>query len=125
VYSAFCDSIQADIWRRHGWALSALVFAFVALLFIGMSLLIYTVCELSRLDRQDWIAAYFCSVKKTLAIGVPLAMLIFGNRSDLSLLLLPIMMYHPLQLFVNGILAQQWGKQRDHAPANGKQSRAC
>jgi sodium/bile acid cotransporter 7 len=48
-------------------------------------------------------------------MGVPLAMLIFGNRSDLSLILLPIMFYHPLQLLVNGMLANRWAKQ--HLPA--------
>jgi sodium/bile acid cotransporter 7 len=116
VYSAFCDSIQAQIWARHGVAMSGLVFAFVAVLFAAMSLLVWTVCELSRLNREDWIAAYFCSVKKTLAMGVPLAMLIFGRRSDLSLILLPIMMYHPLQLFVNGLLASRWAKGGEAPP---------
>jgi len=43
-------------------------------------------------------------------MGVPLAMLIFGARADLSLILLPIMFYHPLQLFVNGLLANHWAK---------------
>jgi solute carrier family 10 (sodium/bile acid cotransporter), member 7 len=41
-------------------------------------------------------------------MGVPLAMLIFGDSSDISLILLPIMFYHPLQLFVNGVLANRW-----------------
>jgi hypothetical protein len=43
---------------------------------------------------------------------VPLAMLIFGSRADLSLILLPIMFYHPFQLLVNGLLANQWASQR-------------
>jgi len=43
-------------------------------------------------------------------MGIPLAMLIFGKRSDLSLILLPIMFYHPLQLFVNGLLANYWSR---------------
>jgi sodium/bile acid cotransporter 7 len=36
--------------------------------------------------------------------------LIFGERPDLSLILLPIMFYHPLQLFVNGFLANRWAR---------------
>lgn len=43
-------------------------------------------------------------------MGVPLAMLIFGQRSDLSLILLPIMFYHPMQLFVNGLFANHWAE---------------
>jgi solute carrier family 10 (sodium/bile acid cotransporter), member 7 len=41
-------------------------------------------------------------------MGVPLAMLIFGGSSDISLILLPMMFYHPLQLVVNGVLANRW-----------------
>ncbi len=47
-------------------------------------------------------------MKKTPAMGVPLAMLILGKGSDLSLILLPVMFYHPLPLFVNGLLANYW-----------------
>ena len=110
VYSAFCDSVQSRLWERHGLVTTLLLFIFVVALFVGMSLLIYLICRLLELKREDLIAAYFCSVKKTLAMGVPLAMLIFGKRSDLSLILLPIMFYHPLQLFVNGLLANYWSR---------------
>ena len=90
--------------------MTALTLAWVAALFTTMSALIYLIARLLRLADDDFIAAYFCSVKKTLAMGVPLAMLIFGARADLSLILLPIMFYHPLQLFVNGLLANHWAK---------------
>jgi sodium/bile acid cotransporter 7 len=111
VYTAFCDSVEERIWQMHGWMMTALVFLFVLLLFAGMSGLIGLTCRALKLNHEDAIAAYFCSVKKTLALGVPLAMLIFGQRSDLSLILLPIMFYHPLQLLVNGILANRWARQ--------------
>jgi len=111
VYSAFCDSVVERIWQAHGWTMTALVFLFVLLLFAGMSGLIGLTCRMLKLNHEDAIAAYFCSVKKTLALGVPLAMLIFGQRNDLSLILLPIMFYHPLQLLVNGVLANRWARQ--------------
>lgn len=110
VYTAFCDSVEQDIWHRYGLLLTLQTISVVVLLFTGMSLLVYLSCRLLKLNREDTIAAYFCSVKKTLAMGVPLAMLIFGERADLSLILLPIMFYHPLQLFINGLLANQWAK---------------
>ncbi len=111
VYSAFCDSVVEKVWQRHGLGTTALVLLFATLLFAGMSGLVGLVCRWLRFSREDSIAVYFCSVKKTLAMGVPLAMLIFGNRSDLPLILLPIMFYHPLQLLVNGMLANRWAKQ--------------
>jgi len=111
VYSAFCDSVVEKIWASHSATMTALVLLWATLLFTGMSGLIGATCSALKLDREDAIAAYFCSVKKTLAMGVPLAMLIFGTRSDLSLILLPLMFYHPLQLLVNGLLANRWARQ--------------
>lgn len=113
VYTAFCDSFAENIWRQHGAATTLKLLLCVLALFAGMSLLIYFTCRGLRLNRGDQIAAYFCSVKKTLAMGVPLAMLIFGATSDISLILLPLMFYHPLQIFINGLLASHWGKQSD------------
>jgi sodium/bile acid cotransporter 7 len=112
VYAAFCDSVQERIWVTHGGALTAQVLAVVLGLFAVVSGLVALSCRLAGLNREDGIAAYFCSVKKTLAMGVPLAVLIFGERSDLPLLLLPIMFYHPVQLLLNGLLANQWAKHR-------------
>jgi len=62
VYSAFCDSVQSRIWERHGLVTTLLLFLFVVALFVGMSLLIYLICRLLGLNREDLIAAYFCSV---------------------------------------------------------------
>jgi sodium/bile acid cotransporter 7 len=109
VYTAFCDSFVERIWQQHGAATTVKLLLCVSLLFTGMSWLIYTTCAALRLNREDRITAYFCSVKKTLAMGVPLAVLIFGARSDIPLILLPLMFYHPIQIFINGLLANQWG----------------
>jgi sodium/bile acid cotransporter 7 len=71
------------------------------------------VCRIARLNRADFIAALFCSVKKTLAMGVPLAQLIFGAKANLGLILLPIMFYHPFQLLVCGLLASRFSNQAE------------
>jgi sodium/bile acid cotransporter 7 len=111
VYTAFCDSVKENVWQKYGAGLTLATIAVVLVLFTGMSLLVGLSCKLLELDRPDRIAAYFCSVKKTLAMGVPLAMLVFGANSDISLILLPVMFYHPLQLLVNGLLANRWAKE--------------
>lgn len=108
VYSAFCDSVQEQVWHRYGLLLTLQVLLLMSLLFAVVSLLVLGANRLFRLSREDAIASYFCSVKKTLAMGVPLALLIFGNTADLTLILLPTMFYHPIQLFVNGLLANRW-----------------
>ena len=111
VYTAFCDSVQERVWDQHGLTMTTAVLAWVVVLFGIMSALALLACRALKLSRDDRIAAYFCAVKKTLAMGVPLAVLIFGDRSDLSLILLPIMFYHPLQLLANSLLAGHWARQ--------------
>jgi predicted Na+-dependent transporter len=44
------------------------------------------------------------TAQKTLAAGAPLAKLIFAAHPELSLILLPIMLYHPLQLLAGGLI---------------------
>ena len=62
------------------------------------------------LGRAERIAALFCGSKKTLASGVPMARLIFGAQPSLAIILLPIMIYHPLQLLICGALANRWAR---------------
>jgi sodium/bile acid cotransporter 7 len=62
-------------------------------------------------SREDRITAIFCGSKKTLASGVPMAKLIFGAHPALGLILLPIMIYHPLQLIFCGLLAERWRRE--------------
>ena len=79
-------------------------------LFAAVMLLTATAARGLGFSREDRIAAIFCGSKKTLASGVPMAHLIFGAHPGIGLILLPIMIYHPLQLIVCGVLAQRWGK---------------
>jgi sodium/bile acid cotransporter 7 len=110
VYTAFCDSVKAKTWATYGIGLTLEGLGCVALLFSVVAGLVWTLTKAARLDRADRIAAFFCSVKKTLAMGVPLARLIFGPSADLGLILLPIMFYHPFQLLVCGLLANRFGQ---------------
>jgi solute carrier family 10 (sodium/bile acid cotransporter), member 7 len=116
VYTAFCDSVEGRIWQHYGIGLTVKVLIGVIALFITMSSLVWAVSNAARLERDDLIAALFCSVKKTLAMGVPLAQLIFGAKGNLGLILLPIMFYHPFQLFVCGLLANHFADQKREIP---------
>jgi solute carrier family 10 (sodium/bile acid cotransporter), member 7 len=116
VYTAFCDSVEGRIWQHYGIGLTVKVLIGVIALFITMSFLVWTACNAARLQRDDFIAALFCSVKKTLAMGVPLAQLIFGAKGNLGLILLPIMFYQPFQLFVCGLLANYFAEQKREIP---------
>jgi solute carrier family 10 (sodium/bile acid cotransporter), member 7 len=105
VYTSFCDSVKSGVWLGSGVGalLATLVFSVVLLGVLLFS--VNAVCVMLGFSVEDRIAAVFGGSKKTLASGVPMARLIFAGNPGLSLILLPIMIYHPLQLVVCGWLA--------------------
>ncbi len=105
VYAAFCNSVEADLWSSHGWrtfALAAMgVAGLLTLALLGTTLL----ARVLGFPPAEQIVLIISAAQKSLATGVPLAKVIFGAHPGLGLILLPIMIYHPLQLFVCGTLA--------------------
>lgn len=112
VYAAFCNSMVSGIWQQQGnGVLLSAVLGSAVLLAIILWMTTRTARTL-RFNNADEIAAVFCASKKSLAAGVPMAALIFGNNPGLGLILLPIMIYHPMQLIVCSILAERYTSRR-------------
>jgi len=111
VYTSFCESFKQGVWSGHGTGQVVLVALVCMALFALVMVLTASTARVLGFSREDKLAAIFCGSKKTLASGVPMAKLIFGAHPGLGLILLPIMIYHPLQLIVCGLLAQRWGRE--------------
>ncbi len=112
VYTSFCDSMKWGVWTGHGWTSVALTLGVSLVLFWGVLALVGLVARAWGFNREDEITAVFCGSKKTLASGVPMAQLMFGSHPGISLILLPIMLYHPLQLLICGWLAGRWAQRK-------------
>lgn len=110
VYTSFCESMAQGVWSGQAGRDLALTLLGSVLLLAAALAITSTACRLLGFNRDDRIAAIFCGSKKTLASGVPMAQLIFGQSPLLGLVLLPIMVYHPLQLIVCGVMAGRWGR---------------
>src|SRR6266481_4657180 len=61
VYTAFCDSVEGRVWEHYGIGLTVKVLIGVVALFTAVSLLVWTIANAARLERDDFIAALFCS----------------------------------------------------------------
>lgn len=112
VYTSFCDSMKWGVWSGHGLSSVLITVVISGLLFAIALAVVGVISDALHFPVEDRIAAVFCGSKKTLASGVPMAQLIFGGNPGLSLILLPIMIYHPLQLILAGALASRWAKNR-------------
>ncbi|MFT3780423.1 MAG: bile acid:sodium symporter family protein [Nibricoccus sp.] len=113
VYTSFCDSFKEGIWSEHGVWTPLVGLAGSLVIFVLAMTSISAICRWAKFPEAEKIAAIFCGSKKTMASGVPMAKLMFGTHPSLGMILLPIMIYHPLQLFICGVLAGRWAKRTE------------
>lgn len=113
VYSAFSAGMVEGIWSTVGvWQIVFLV-VFSAALVSFMLWLSRAVSSKLGFSRPDVIAIEFCGSKKSLASGLPMAAVIFGG-ANLGLLILPLMIFHQVQLMICSWLAARYGAQSSH-----------
>jgi sodium/bile acid cotransporter 7 len=108
VYAAFCNSMISGIWQNQGSSVLITAFLGTAVLLAVILFLTTRTARLLKFDHGDKVAAVFCATKKSLAAGAPMAALIFGANPGLGLILLPIMIYHPMQLVVCSLMAENY-----------------
>lgn len=114
VFSTFCNSVAADTWNRFGLSLVALVLAVSMLFHVLATGGVWISSRWAGLSPSNRIAAFFCASQKSMAAGVPMANAIFVANSDstviwdVSLMILPLMCYHPIQLIVSSILVPRF-----------------
>ncbi|KHL03997.1 bile acid:sodium symporter, partial [Sinomonas humi] len=59
-------------------------------------------------SREERITIVFCGSKKSLATGVPMASVLFAGPA-VGVMVLPLMLFHQIQLMVCAALARRWG----------------
>ncbi len=107
VYVAFSEGMVTGIWHKLDVAM-LLRLALVNAVLLGAVLAVTTL--LSRrlgFSRADEITIVFCGSKKSLASGLPIASVLFAG-SSVGLIVLPLMLFHQLQLMVCAVLARRY-----------------
>ena len=66
-------------------------------------------------DKADEITIVFCGSKKSLASGIPMANILFAGQG-LGLIVLPVMLFHQIQLFVCATMAQRYAARPKSGP---------
>jgi sodium/bile acid cotransporter 7 len=112
VYGAFSEAVGQGLWQKltPGTLVNLALFSCVLLaLAMGATIL---VSQRLGFSREDQIAIVFCGSKKSMASGVPMAKVLFAT-SSLGVLIVPLMVFHQIQLMVCAVLAQHYGKRLD------------
>lgn len=108
VYAAFSEGMVAGVWSAVGWQSLVLVIV-LDVVMLTLGLVITTVASrLLRFSTEDEIAIVFCGSKKSMASGIPMANILFAGQA-VSLIVLPLMLFHQIQLMVCASLARRYG----------------
>lgn len=111
VYLAFCDSILAGVWSETAWWSLAVTLALAAGLFAVGTWVPGVLARRLGFTREDTIVAVLCGSQKSLANGMPIANVLFGGNPALGLIVLPMLVYHQLQLVYGAVLARRWARE--------------
>jgi sodium/bile acid cotransporter 7 len=117
VFSAFSAAVIRGIWTQVDVVdLLALLGLSAALLAAVMGATVL-VARQARLPRADGVVLLFCGSKKSLVSGVPMAGALFAP-AQVGMIVLPLMIFHQLQLFVCAVLAAKLRREDDARTAN-------
>ena len=114
VYGAFSEGMVAGVWSQLSWQSLVLVIA-LDMVMLALALIITTVAS-RRLgfSKEDEIAIVFCGSKKSMASGIPMANILFAGQA-VSLIVLPLMLFHQIQLMTCAAIARRYAQRPQEA----------
>ena len=124
VYTAFSEAVVQGIWHKLPASMLGLVLLIDAVLLVLVLLATRYGARLLGFSREDEIAMVFCGSKKTLASGVPMAGVLFPPAT-VGMVVLPLMVFHQIQLFVCAVMARRYGARLDDGQPAGTPQRSA
>jgi len=108
VYTSFCTSFAHHVFE--GFSRGVIIgcaTGMIALFFVVFGIIGF-LCRCLKMNREDTITAQFCASKKSLVHGTAMSKVIFAGYSGIGVILLPIMLYHVLQLMIVSAFAKKF-----------------
>jgi len=117
VYSAFSEAVVNGIWSRVGvTTLLLILVGCLGILFVVLAINLLA-ARLFGFNRADEITIIFCGSKKSLANGVPMANILFP-ASAVGIIVLPLMIFHQVQLMACSMIAVRYKKKAEAEAAS-------
>jgi len=112
VYTAFSAAVIEGLWKQVPLsALAGVLVICAVLLGLALAITAWTSRALG-FDKADQITIVFCGSKKSLASGIPMAKVLFASHA-VGAIVLPLMLFHQMQLMVCAVLAQRYARRRE------------
>jgi solute carrier family 10 (sodium/bile acid cotransporter), member 7 len=107
VYAAFSHGVAEGIWHQIKIPQLVELGLIDAALLAAVMISLTTLSRRLGFSRSDEITIVFCGSKKSLVSGLPIAAILFAG-SPLGLIVLPIMLFHQMQLMVCAAMARRY-----------------
>ncbi len=104
VFVVFSNSVVGGAWVGQGRSIILMTLELCVVLFLMLTAICGGLLFLTKIPRDEQVAVYFCSTQKTLAAGIPLGISLFGSDPSFGVILLPVMLFHPVQLILGAFL---------------------
>ena len=110
VYTSFCESFSGD--QFNNFSISEIIFlgSMMLVLFLVVFLLMNQISLWMGFKREERITVIFCGSKKSLVQGAVMGKVLFPDQAILGVVLLPLMLYHALQLLAGSTIAKVMGR---------------
>lgn len=106
VFTSFCESFAGNMFDSHSISEIVLLAIGMLSLFLIIFVVMYLLSLVLKLNREDRITVLFCGSKKSLVQGAVMGGALFPDPVLLGIILLPLMLYHALQLISSSIIAE-------------------
>ena len=107
VYTAFSAAVIGGLWSAVPPA-SLLMLSVVCSVILAMVLFATTsLARRFKFNKEYEITIVFCGSKKSMATGIPMASVLFAGGA-VGPAILPLMVFHQIQLMVCAVMAQQY-----------------
>lgn len=114
VYTAFCHSFALNVFSDYSVSsIVLLVFAMMSLFFSSYAFILI-ISRIFKFNRPDTVTILFCGSKKSIVHGTIMSKVLFENNAAVGIILLPIMIYHAVQLIFASIIARRVACQTDN-----------
>lgn len=107
VYTAFCHSFTLGVFNDFSFSSIFLLMLAMSVLFFASYAFIYFISRILKFDTPDTVTILFCGSKKSLVQGTVMSKVLFPDPAIVGIVLLPIMVYHALQLIFASIIAKR------------------
>jgi len=113
VYKSFGESFESGLFDSLGIVDIGILTLLIIVLFTVIYQIINRISVKLKFNREDRITAMFNGSKKSLVHGTVMSKVLFSNMASQGIFLIPIMIYHALQLIVISFIAQKMSKEVD------------